>query len=239
MTTTTKARRLTGIATTVLAASALFTGLSMGSGASAASAAPAVPTFDFSACPDLPEGADPSLWRCEEMVTVGGHLTMGRIDQPLAEPMRITFAEGRIDGVFHQVFGAMEAEPMPVRGVWPGLTITPTYAGYSDFLSNDERRGEIDLTYTVTGAGLPRSCAVGPVHLVLKDTKPTEVVSPDPLVVTFGVEDTGFAVPGTTGCGPLGTLLDRRLGLPAGSGASSIELDAYVGILSYEQLDES
>lgn len=235
MTTTRKTRRLTGIAATALTTSALLMGL----GATPATAAPAVPTFDFSACPALPEGADPSQWRCEEMVTVGGHLAMGRIDEPLTAPMRITFAEGRIDGVFHQVFGAMEAEPMRVRGAWPGLTITPTYAGYSDFLSNDERRGEIDLTYAVTGAGLPRSCAVGPVHLVLKDTKPTEVVSEDPLVVTFSVEDSAFAVPGTTRCGPLGGLLDHRLGLPAAPGASSIELDAYVGILGYDQLDGS
>ncbi|WAU79421.1 hypothetical protein O1Q96_06450 [Streptomyces sp. Qhu-G9] len=191
----------------------------------------------FQDCPalsELPEGADPSQWRCEAMTAVG-HLTLGRAEVPIERPLAITFAEGRVDGEFRQVFGAMAATPLRVRGT--PLSITPRYGGYSDFESNDERRGELDLTFRITGPGVPPGCSMGseadPVHLVLKETDPPEVVTQDPLVVSFGVEDNRFAVPRTSGCGPLGPLLDKVLRLPSPAGVNSIDLDARVALRSY------
>jgi len=191
----------------------------------------------FSDCPslsELPEGADPAKWRCEAM-TATGHLSLGRVEVPIDRPLAITFAEGRVDGEFRQVFGAMAATPLRVRGT--PLSITPRYGGYSDFESNDERRGELDLTFRISGPGVPRGCSIGtdaaPVHLVLKETDPSRVVSPDPLIVAFGVADNRFAAPGTSGCGLLGPVLDKALRLPAPAGVNGIDLDARVALRSY------
>ncbi|MFF3481775.1 hypothetical protein ACFYXC_00640 [Streptomyces sp. NPDC002701] len=193
----------------------------------------------FQDCPalaELPDGARPADWRCEAMTAVG-HLTLGRVEVPIDEPLAITFAEGTVDGEFRQVFGAMAATPLRVRGT--PLSITPRYGGYSDFESNDERRGELDLTFGITGPGLPSGCSIGsttaPVHLVLLETDPPKVVTPDPLVVTFGVEDNRFAIPRTSGCGLLGPVLDKALRLPAPAGVNSIDLDARVTMRSYSE----
>jgi hypothetical protein len=188
----------------------------------------------FEDCPSLSEGADPAMWRCEAM-TATGHLALGRADVPINRPLAITFAEGTVNGEFRQVFGAMAAIPLRVRGT--PLSITPRYGGYSDFESNDERRGELDLTFRISGPGVPRGCSIGtdaaPVHLVLKETDPPRVVSPDPLVVTFGVADNRFTAPATSGCGRLGPVLDKVLRLPAPAGVNGIDLDARVALRPY------
>jgi hypothetical protein len=222
---------------------ALLAGLALGAApAHAAERAADLPEFDFSACPtvdELPAGADPGTWRCEVMLATG-HLRMGAVDEPLTEPMKITFAEGRVDGEFRQVFGEMTAAPIRV-GDTP-LTLTPQYGGYSDFLSDDTRRGEFDIKFVIGSAhGLPAlpwsGCAVGSdedaVHLVLKDTDPTRVISKDPLVAAFGAQDAEFAAPATSGCRPLGRALDRALGLPSTAGANAFDMDVTVSIRSY------
>ncbi|CAO0828108.1 hypothetical protein SMICM17S_04789 [Streptomyces microflavus] len=181
------------------AAGALLAGLTLGTApAHGAERAPALPEFDFSACPtadELPAGADPGTWRCEVMHATG-HLRLGAIDEPLTEPMKITFAEGRVDGEFRQVFGRMTAAPIRVGGT--PLTLTPQYGGYSDFLSDDTRRGEFDIKFALGRAhGLPAGpssgCSVGSdeeaVHLVLKDTDPHPGDIQGPL-------DRGFRRPG-------------------------------------------
>ncbi|MCX4236350.1 hypothetical protein [Streptomyces ortus] len=196
----------------------------------------------FQDCPalsELPPGADPAKWRCEAM-TATGHLRLGRlaVEIPDGRPLAITFAEGTVDGEFRQVFGTMAAVPLHVGGT--PLSITPRYGGSSDFQSNDERRGELDLTFLISGPGVPPGCSIGsgadPVHLVLLETDPPRVVTPDPLVVGFGVEDNRFAVPGTSGCGPLGLVLDKTLRLPSPAGANGIALDARVSMRPYGEM---
>ncbi|MER6137141.1 hypothetical protein [Streptomyces sp. NPDC001815] len=235
-----RARRLVmtlsavALAASVGATTAMPAHASTGSGTSSGTGARERGFQDCPALSELPEGADPSQWRCEAMTAVG-HLTLGRARVPIDRPLAITFAEGRVDGEFRQVFGAMAATPLRVRGT--PLSITPRYGGYSDFESNDERRGELDLTFRITGPGVPPGCSLGseadPVHLVLKETDPPEVVTQDPLVVSFGVEDNRFAVPRTSGCGRLGHLLDKVLRLPSPAGGNSIDLDARVALRSY------
>ncbi|AKH83557.1 hypothetical protein AA958_16575 [Streptomyces sp. CNQ-509] len=207
--------------------------------ATAAEAAPPGAAFDFGACPaadELPAGADPGTWRCEVMHATG-RLRVGGVDEPVERPMTLTFAEGRVDGAYAQVFGEMTAEPIRVGGT--PLTLTPRYGGYSDFEADDVRRGELDLTLAVGGPLLPKGCSIGPaasepIHLVLKDTRPTEVISEDPLVVSFAAADREFTAPRTEGCGrPGGRILDRVLGLPAPAGENSLELDATVAIKPY------
>ncbi|MEO3750549.1 hypothetical protein [Streptomyces sp. B6B3] len=210
--------------------------------ASAAASTPAPPGFSFDACPtraELPAGADPAAWRCEAMLATG-RLTLGRLDEPIEAPMTLTFAEGTIDGEFGQVFGELTAEPLRI-GHTP-WSLTTRYGGFSDFESNDERRGELALTFDVSGLGLPPGCSIGteaePIRLVLRETEPTAVVSPDPLVVSFGVADERFAAPRTSGCGPLGRLLDAVLGLPAPAGTNALDLDAEVALRSYDEIPD-
>ncbi len=227
---------------TSAAAGALLATLALGAApAQGAERAADVPKFDFSACPavdELPAGADPGTWRCEVMHATG-HLRMGRVDEPLTEPMRITFAEGRVNGEFRQVFGRMTASAIRVGGT--PLTLTPQYGGHSDFLSDDTRRGEFDIKFAIGSAhglpALPTDCSVGSdenaVHLVLKDTDPTRVISKDPLVVAFGAQDVEFAAPSTSGCGRLSRALDRALGLPSAAGANAFDMDVTVAIRPY------
>ncbi|AUH41807.1 hypothetical protein [Streptomyces sp. CMB-StM0423] len=235
----TGAARLAATALTALLA-ALATGAAPASAApAAAEAGPPGAEFDFGACPaadELPAGADPGTWRCEVMHATG-RLRVGGVDEPISRPMTLTFAEGRVDGAYAQVFGGMTAEPIRVGGT--PLTLTPRYGGYSDFEADEVRRGELDLTLAVGGPALPKGCSIGaaatePIHLVLKDTRPTEVISKDPLMVSFAAADTEFSVPRTEGCGRLGgRILDRVLDLPAPAGENSLGLDATVAIKPY------
>ncbi|MEO3767252.1 hypothetical protein [Streptomyces sp. B8F3] len=235
----TGAARLAATALTALLA-VLTAGAAPASAESAvADPAPPGPAFDFGACPaadELPAGADPGTWRCEVMHATG-RLRVGGVDEPIDRPMTLTFAEGRVDGAFAQVFGEMTAEPVRVGGT--PLTLTPRYGGFSDFEADDVRRGELDLTLAVGGPLLPEGCSIGgaatePIHLVLKDTRPTEVISEDPLMVSFAAADTEFTAPRTEGCGRLGgRILDRVLDLPAPAGENRLELDATVAIRPY------
>lgn len=198
-------------------------------GLTALTLAPAPPAqFDFGDCPALPAAADPAGWRCEVLVSQA-KLSFGRIDDLDLGTMRLTFAEGTLDGEYAQVFGALRDDPTRVPSL-PGTTITLRYGGYSDFRSNDQRKGEIDLTAEFDGPLLRRGCASTPIHSVLQADGPTEVVSDDPLTLRFSTTDDQLTFPATTGCGPLGPALGHRLGLPSGG---SYEQTTDVRLRSY------
>ncbi|MGW7519643.1 hypothetical protein ACWGJ2_29045 [Streptomyces sp. NPDC054796] len=223
----------------VLAALAALTLGAAGSvGAASTAVAAAVEAGDgdgrFASCPtrsELPSGADPAQWRCEAVVATG-HLRLGSAEVPISEPMTVTHAEGRIDGEFHQVFGGLEAAALRVPGT--PLSVTPGYGGSFDFLSDEERMGELDMVFGLSGPGLPRTCSIGsgaePIGLVLQ-----AVGEPAPGEMP-GIEDQRFALPRTSGCGPYGRVLDRLLELPSPSGQNSIHLDGTRFIRAYTEL---
>ncbi len=197
-----------------------------------ASAAPSpLPAFDFSACPAPPADADPGTWRCEAFVSQGV-LTIGDRDVPLGE-MRLTFSEGEVNGRFAQVFGELRHAPARVPGTF-GATMRLKYGGYSDFLSDDERRGELDIYAVLWHPLLPKGCTIGTLdaalHSVVKDDPavPFEVISQNPTTVKFGVVDSRLALPRTSGCGRLAPVADHLLGLPSPSGKNTFKQVTYV-----------
>jgi hypothetical protein len=212
--------------------------------ASAPAAADPVPTFDFADCPTIPTGADPALWRCEQLVSTGT-ARFGSFDGQLAG-MTMTFAEGELNGEYAQVFGALRAEPTRVPGGLLGtgdrnpllrLNIRAEYAGFADFHSNGDQMGEQHLKFRVLSPLLPPTCTIGsdrdPVVLKPVRTSGPDVISTDPQVLGFTIEDTRFAVPRAHGCGALDQLVNRRFDLPSPAGENTITLNTVVGLKGY------
>ncbi|EOD69776.1 hypothetical protein [Amycolatopsis vancoresmycina] len=191
-----------------------------------------VPAFDFTDCPAPPPAADPGTWRCEAFVSQG-KLTIDGREIPLGE-IRLTFSEGRVNGAYAQEFGTLRHAPVTVPGL-AGTTLQLHYGGHSDFQSNAERRGELDVTATLRHPLLRKGCTLGVLHTVVHDDPavPPTVISKNPPTMHFGVVDPDLALPATHGCGVLGPLVDRRLGLPSPSGANTFHQTTYV---QYKQL---
>ena len=207
----------------------------MGAGVVPAVADP-LPAFDFADCPAIPAGADPAQWRCEVLVS-HGTVRIGRLPELTIPRIRTTFAEGRLNGEYAQVFGALRADPVRVPGSVVPVAMRLEYAGFADFLSVGDRMGELRLKLAVRSPALPRQCTIGsdrdPIVFKPVRTAPTEVVSPEPLVLRFSMRDNEFAVPGADGCGPLTRLVERWAGVPAAAGTNTLALTTYVRIRGY------
>lgn len=216
-------------------------------GLTAHTAAAEQPTFDFADCPAIPAGADPAQWRCEVLVSTGT-VRLGSLAEQSIGSMRLTFAEGQLDGKYAQVFGALRAEPVRVPGGLPGvpaadhnpllrLEIQLRYAGFADFHSQGDRMGTQHLKLGVISPLLPASCTIGsdadPIVFRPVRTAGPDTISTNPPVLRFTITDNAFAVPGPQGCGPFGHLLSRRLGVPAPAGANAMTLTTYVGLRYY------
>lgn len=246
------------LAATALAAATVAT-VAMPVAASAATAQPsqttqpgqstqpaqtAIPTFDYSDCPQLPGGVDPARWRCEVLVAEGT-ATIGGATLPF-EFTRVTHAEGPMpDGTPGQVFGGFRAARLPVPGrqsgdghgaklwVQPHLTVAP------DFYS---QTGAMSLTFQLTGPRLGERCSIGtaaaPVRVAAARVPGTaRWLSQDPPVITFQVRDQTLAVPEVTGCGRAEAAeLDRRFGLPSPSGENQLGGTAFYSFKTYDQL---
>lgn len=200
-------------------------------------AAEPLPTFDFADCPALPEGADPARWRCEVLMSTGT-IRFGNLAEQQLGAMRLTFAEGELDGEFAQVFGALRAEPARVPGTRMDMRIE--YAGFADFLSDGDRMGEQHLKIRVISRFLPDTCTIGsnrdPIRFRPIRTSGPDVVSTNPRILRFTIEDTEFAVPKARGCGVLNGLVNKRFGLPAPAGTNAITLNTLVGLKDYTEI---
>lgn len=103
-------------------------------------------TLDLSDCPDvLPVGADPANWYCNVLVTSGGSMKIGKIDQQITAPMRITMLAGYDPKTGAEIskFVKMRSTAMSVAGGALGipgtesvplfaLKVKPQYAGKID-----------------------------------------------------------------------------------------------------------
>ncbi|MGW0997767.1 hypothetical protein [Streptomyces sp. NPDC002520] len=204
------------------------------------------PPADFSDCPALPAGVDPTRWRCE-VHTASPQLTIGEISVTFA-PITMTHAEGPLpDGTNGQVWGAMHSTPTAVPGGLtgtpagdharqPGLAIRPEYGDRSDFYT-----GQFSLRFRLLSPLLPHDCAIGasaPVDFRLKRSGPSQWLSKNPPLIRFSAYDDTFTAPAAENCGPLTGRLNRRLGLPAASG-NQMSYDAIYTFRTYDQLPTS
>jgi hypothetical protein len=206
-------------------------------------AAEPVPTFDFADCPAIPGAADPALWRCEVLMS-SGTIGFGNLAEQPTGAMRLTFAEGELDGKFAQVFGALRAEPTRVPGGLFGdsllrMDIRIEYAGFADFYSVGDQMGEQHLKIRVISRLLPHTCTIGsdrdPIRFKPIRTSGPDTISTDPPVLRFTIEDTAFAVPRARGCGVFDRLVNKRFGLPSPAGANAMTLTTLVGLKYYAQ----
>lgn len=238
----TRARGFRRAAVVALASAAMI-------GSAAAAHADPVPAFDFSDCPRIPAGADPAQWRCEVLMSTGT-IKFGSLAAQQAGNMRLTFAEGQLNGKFAQVFGALRAEPTRVPGGLLGIPgsdnpllrvdLRIEYAGFADFQSVGDKMGEQHLKIRVLSPLLPDTCTIGsdqdPVKFKPIRTSGPDVVSPDPTVLRFTIEDKQYGVPKARGCHGLDPLVNRRFGLPAAPGANTMAFTTLVGFKSYTQM---
>lgn len=125
--------RAAAAAGAAISALALMVSAQPAAAAPARPRAPIPPELNFSDCPkksDLPAGADPALWLCSPTVIGGGRLKMGRIDQAINQPLKLTWANG-FDAVTLEekfVFGPLRAQPIRVAGGVlgiPGTDVLP------------------------------------------------------------------------------------------------------------------
>lgn len=229
----------------VALASAALIGLAV---APTSAAADPVPTFDFTDCPAIPAGADPAQWRCEVLMSTGT-TAFGAITEQSIGAMRLTFAEGRLNGEYAQVFGALRADPVRVPGGLLGtgdqnpllrMNIRLEYAGYANFLSDGDQMGEQHLKIRVLSTLLPPTCTIGsdqdPIAFKPIRTSGPDVISTNPPVLRFTIEDTTFATPKAHGCGGLTRLVNKRFGLPAPTGTNAMTLTTTVGLRGYTQI---
>lgn len=217
----------------------------LGLTAHTASAQP--PAFDFSDCPAIPAGADPAKWRCEVLVSTGT-VRLGTLGELPTGSMRLTFAEGELDGKYAQVFGALRSEPIRVPGGLLGIPeaevnpllrmeIQLRYGGFSDFYSDGDRMGTQHLKLGVVSPLVPKKCTIGsdadPIVFRPIRTAGPDVISTNPQVLRFTISDSAFAVPGPHDCGAFDRLLSKRLGVPARPGTNAMTLTTYVGLRGY------
>ncbi|MGI5164854.1 hypothetical protein ACQEU3_10915 [Spirillospora sp. CA-253888] len=109
---------------TVLTAGAAALALAAAPAANAAPAAATAraaappPELNFDDCPALPDGAIPEFWLCSVVVITGGTLQLGKINQKITAPMKMTYANG-FDPVTLEsksIFGPLKGAPVKVDG---------------------------------------------------------------------------------------------------------------------------
>ena len=210
----------------------------------ATTSSPAVPTFDYSDCPQLPACVDPAKWRCEVLVAEGT-AGVGGAALPFAFTA-VTPAEGPLpDGTPGQVFGGFRAASLPVPGRQSGdgrgpkLWMQPRLTAAPDFYS---QTGAMSLTFQLTGPHLGGHCSIGtaaaPVQVAAARVPgTTQWLSQNPPIITFEVRDTTLAVPEVSGCGRRASAtLDRRFGLPSPSGENQLNGKVWYSFKTYDQL---
>ncbi|MQY07018.1 hypothetical protein [Actinomadura macrotermitis] len=141
-------RRRTAAALTGAALAALAVAGPVGT--AAADEDPLPPGLDTTDCPTLPAGADPAFWQCTAAVISGGRLTLGKIDQVLDQPIKLTYANGfdPVTGIEGVTGGTLRSAPLRVPGGVLGIPGT-------DFIPLLQISAQPELTAPVELAPYP------------------------------------------------------------------------------------
>lgn len=180
--------------------------------------------FDFSDCPTLPAGLDPTGWRCEVHLATG-EISVGPVSLRNLR-LRLVHAEGPLpSGGTGQIFGVLQSPPVVVSGDGPAgrrLTAQVRYAGYADLVGNGPDPGGLYLRLAVRGPGLGPRCTIGTPAAAIKThaarVGDTVTIPTSPPIKVFTLQDTAFTVPAATDCHGHERQVDDRFGLPSAGG---------------------
>ncbi|WP_405147962.1 hypothetical protein OG589_09450 [Sphaerisporangium sp. NBC_01403] len=208
---------------------------------------------DWSDCPKIPRNARTDTWSCVFIITVGGTMKLGKIEQDISQPLRITVAQGRLeDGSAAAAFGGVKGDRMKVPG---GLIGAPfEVPKLTDVYVETQGTGRVDAgPIFPTNVGvklrmihslLGKKCYIGgdadPI-LLKPDVTSLDLTSIDGVpVFKVTAKDSRFAVPKASGCGLnwglVNTAVNVRAGLPSPSGNNSAEFQWFVRGKSYTEL---
>ncbi|WP_327091279.1 hypothetical protein OIE66_11740 [Nonomuraea sp. NBC_01738] len=222
-----------------------------------------IPTFDFVDCPDLPDLADPRYWTCNVIIINSGKFVLGKFDQNIDKPMKITYATGLDPATRTQVtkFGRLRAERMLVRpGIFGDPILTAVYAEPQYAGSFDVVPGPIwkmSLKVRIINPVLGSSCRLGSdsnaikLNLIMGTTNPPPpnvpitgqkavLVSTNPPVQKATIVDNAFAVPGASGCGLnwglFNAVVNSQSGTPAAAGRNTAIFNQYGSFKKYTDI---
>jgi hypothetical protein len=208
---------------------------------------------DWSDCPKLPQHAKSDTWSCIFIITVGGTMKLGKIEQDISQPLRITVAQGKLDdGSSAAAFGSVKGDRMKVPG---GLIGKPfEVPKLTDVYVETQGTGKVDagpifptnvgIKLRMIQSLLGKKCYIGsdanPIVLRPEVTS-LDLTSIDGVAVfKVAAKDTGFAVPRASGCGLnwglVNTAVNLRAGLPSPSGNNSADFQWFVRGKSYTEL---
>lgn len=195
------------------------------------------PAFVADACPPLPPDADPAQWTCGNMVFDAGYIRMGRLDQPLTEPIRLTVAYGPPDQL---IFGRLDSRPMRLAGLPVGVWITPEYGGHF----TPTTFTELSLRFRLTGPGLGQNCHVGtvdePIAFTMTPVAGSLRIYPQGPngedIVGANYTETSFATPKAADCNGFTPTINATLDLPSPTGRNAASFRFYLLALNYTQL---
>ncbi|WP_019631106.1 hypothetical protein [Actinomadura atramentaria] len=223
-------------------------------------AAPTVPVFDMAEnCPQPAPGEDLTDQICVGLIVSSGSMKLGGLTQEITKPIRtyVKMVPGpNGEAVTDKV--VMKADPMDVPGGVLGVLGLPNIPFLSDlplFQIQAQPQYTGGFTFELPNAGLSMkikltnplfgdSCTIGSdddaVDLKLDaDMDSLEIVDAgaatiaQPLIAKANAADTTFAVPGTSGCGLLGGIIDWAAGIPSASGQNSASFTTYVALGLY------
>ncbi|TMR41459.1 hypothetical protein [Actinomadura geliboluensis] len=258
-------RRRSRFALPAMAAAALLT-FGMATAASAANPDPIPSSFDFSDCPPLPEGANPTFSNCYVGVVTSGSFKIGNFDQQIEEPLRFTYANTFNPTTFETkiIFGGLEAPKMLVQ---PGLFGDPfvsavyakvEYAGAFEMPVSSDFQIKLGVKVRLINPLLGSNCYVGSnanpilLNLTTGTTSPPppntpitgeglQVVQTDPIVVRSAKHvGNDFAVPEADNCafgaGVTDWLVNQIGGFPSPAGTNTMIQNEYIVKKTYAEL---
>lgn len=196
------------VLTTGLATLALALGFAT---APASAANPYTPSEeDFADCPPKPAGA--SEWKCYVMTALDGQFRLKNMKVRINHAVRLTVAQGKVNGQSTAQLGGLRAEPMPfVTGVLGTPLEIPDPTGWKVKIEPTGHASpgilfpsKIGLKARIIGDGLGDNCWIGsnaaPVIIAPRIQWSIPSLQGGLLMVKAKVYDDVFAIDWATGC---------------------------------------